>query len=283
MLILLVLVIAGAVLAAWGLQIGLKWASANAAKAAQFGKIIDASQKQISGNGERLDSDTQANAEQTLARLAQGAPGSTDAVLEQAREWTGKTHRTPATDQAITAALNNPDIQVRSAALDAELALDGVSRDASGLASLQQSVGNPNQRVWALWTLGALGNRGVDPEHTAKIIGAYVNDPSVEVRAAAVDGLALVGTDETVPILLDRFRNDPSPVVEERAACDLAQSGMYTHEQRMTAAGSLIGWLDDPLLTAQQKAWVVQALRDISGQNFGMDSAGWREWYNRKV
>ena len=115
--------------------------------------------------------------------------------------------------------------------------------------------------------------------HTAKIIEAYLSDPAVDVRASAVNGLALVGTDETIPMMLDRFRNDPSPVVQERAACALAESGMYTHEQRMTAAASLVSWLDDALLNSQQRAWTFQALRDISGQNLGTDSAAWRNWY----
>ena len=277
----LALVIAVAVVAAWGLQSGFKWASAHAEKAAQLRKALADSERQISHRGGSVDAETQVRAEQALQQLAQGSPGSSDAVLEKAGEWTGKTHRTPAADQAMTAALNSNDLHVRSAALEAELALDGVSRDANGLADLEQSVGSPNQRAWALWSLGAMGGRGVDPVHTAKIIDAYVDDPSVEVRTAAVTGLALVGTDETIPMVLDRFRSDPSPEVQERAACALAQSGMYTHEQRMSAAGTLIGWLDDPLLTTQQKRWVVQALQDISGQNFGMDSAAWQEWFNR--
>jgi HEAT repeat protein len=144
---------------------------------------------------------------------------------------------------------------------------------------LERASGNPSQRAWALWMLGAIGNRGVDPNHAAKIIESYLADPQVEVRAAAVNGLALLGTDETIPLLLDRFRNDPSPVVQERAACSLAESGMYIHEQRMVAAASLIAWLDDSRLTTQQRGWTLQALHDISGQNLGSDSAAWRAWY----
>jgi len=84
-------------------------------------------------------------------------------------------------------------------------------------------------------------------------------------------------------MMLDRFRNDPSPVVQERAACSLAESGMYTHEQRMVAAGTLVNWLDDPLINAQQRAWTLHALHDISGQSLGNDSAAWRDWYGKAV
>jgi hypothetical protein len=55
---------------------------------------------------------------------------------------------------------------------------------------------------------------------------------------------------------------------------------MYTHQQRMVAAASMVGWLDDSLLTQQQRTWTIQALHDISGQSFGSDSAAWRRWYD---
>lgn len=230
--------------------------------------------------GHAIDAALQKRAEELLARVAMGDGAAVDRVLSESSDWTGKTQRTPRTNQLITSGLNSSNTPVREASLQAQLALDGVPRNENGLAMLEQQVGNPAQRPWALWTLGALGNRGVDPAHTAKIIGSYLTDPDVNVRAASVDALSLVGTDETLPMLLDRLRNDPSPVVQERAACDLAQSGMYTHEQRMTAAASLVGWVDDSLLTAQQRRWTVQALSDIAGENFGTDSEAWRSWYD---
>jgi hypothetical protein len=242
------------------------------------GRSSPASKGMVSRSG--MNRAYQTEAEQLLQQLASGDSHAADRILRQSANWTGKTQRTSNAVQWITAALNLPDLHAREAAIQAELALDGVAQDESGLRSMEQAVGNPNQRAWALWMLGALGNRGVDPDHAAKVIGAYLSDPQVEFRAAAVNGLALVGTDETIPLMLDRFRNDPSPVVEEQSACALAESGMYTHAQRMTAAASLVSWLDDPLISGPQRAWTVQALRDISGQNLGTDSAAWREWYS---
>jgi HEAT repeats len=227
----------------------------------------------------KVDRSAQAEAEQLLARVAAGDAEAADQVRAQSLHWTGKTKRTPTADRTILMALNLPDLHAREAALQAELALDGVQQNDAGLKMLAEAVGNPSQRVWALWMLGALGNRGVDPVHTAKIIETYLDDPDANVRASAVNGLALLATEETIPMLLDRFRNDPSPIVQERAACGLAESGMYTHQQRLTAAASLVGWLDDSLLSPAQRGWTVQALSDISGQHFGNDSAAWRNWY----
>jgi len=227
----------------------------------------------------KVDSSTQADAEQILARVAAGDSAAADEVLEKSSGWAGKTHRTPKSERFVAAALNLHDLHARAAAVQAEIALDGVQQNEAGLSEVEQAVGDPTQRVWALWMLGALGNRGVEPVHSAKMIGFYLTDPQDDVRAAAVDALALVATDETIPLILDRFRNDPSPVVQERAACAVAESGMYSREQRMSSAGSFVGWLDDPLLSPQQRAWTVQALGDISGQRLGNDSIAWRNWY----
>jgi hypothetical protein len=119
----------------------------------------------------KVDSSTQAEAEQVLERVAAGDSAAADEVLAKSSEWNGKTHRTPKSEQFVAAALNLHDLHTRGAAVQAELALDGIQQSETGITEVEQAVGNPEQRVWALWMLGALGNRGIDPEHTAKIIG----------------------------------------------------------------------------------------------------------------
>jgi hypothetical protein len=226
-----------------------------------------------------IDAALEKEVEALLQRVATGDAAAANQVLEQSDGWTGKTEPTPKTDQFNSTSLNFDDLHTRAAALQAQLALNGIPRDARGLAMLERDAGNPQQRAFAMWMLGALGNRGVDPAHAAKIIEAYLNDPDVSVRSNVVIGLALLGTDETIPVLLDRFRSDPSLAVQELAGCGLAQSGMYTHAQRMVVAATLVGWLNDSLLSQQQRSWVVEALHDISGQDYGTDSAAWQRWY----
>jgi HEAT repeats len=270
-------VLAGfSILAAWGLHRagGQMWKAA--------AEVRDTAKSYASANagsvGHAVDPAAQNEAEALLARAANGDGAAAQQVMSEAGGWTGTTHRTPRADQLIEASLNSRDMDVRGAAVAAQLAFDGVPRSEQGVTMVEAYVGNPNQRGWALWMLGALANRGVDPVHTEKVIESYLVDPSVQTRAVAVDSLALVATDETVPMLLDRLRNDPSPVVQDRAACDIAEAGMYTHAQRMLAAQTLVGWVDDSLLSAQQRGWAVQALADISGKNFGPDSAAWKSW-----
>lgn len=269
-------IIGFSLLAAWGIRRGAKELSKISATRADNSSALSSQT-----TGSAIDPAAQDEAEKLLARVASGDAAAAEQVLAESDNWTGKTQRTTRTDQAVSTALNLSSASAREAAVQAQLALDGVPRNQSGVAMMEQAVGDPSQRAWALWMLGALGNRGVDPIHTAKIIESYLSDPDVNVRANAVDALSLVATDETIPMLLDRFRNDPSPVVQERAACDVAQSGMYTHAQRMAAAASLVGWVDDSLLSAQQRAWTVQALGDISGKNFGANSAAWKNWYDK--
>jgi HEAT repeat protein len=76
------------------------------------------------------------------------------------------------------------------------------------------------------------------------------------------------------------MHDDPSPLVRERAACALAESGMFTPEQRMTAVPQLLIYADDPALDAQTHAWAFQALSDITHQHLPNDSAMWRNWYD---
>jgi hypothetical protein len=95
-----------------------------------------------------------------------------------------------------------------------------------------------------------------------------------------VEGLAYLGTDEIIAPLLQVFHDDPSPMIRERAACGLAQSGMLSEKQRRSAVPRLLDFADDAALDPDTHKWVFQALRDITGQNLPHDSAAWRSWYN---
>jgi hypothetical protein len=79
------------------------------------------------------------------------------------------------------------------------------------------------------------------------------------------------------------MHNDPSPLVRESAACSVAQSGMLTHERRLTAVPQLIIYSDDPTLDTQTRAWAFQALTDITGQRLPNQSEAWRQWYRETV
>jgi hypothetical protein len=75
------------------------------------------------------------------------------------------------------------------------------------------------------------------------------------------------------------MHNDRSPLVRERAACSLAESGMLSHEQRTIAIPELINYSGDPALDQQTRGWAFQALGDITKKRLPNDTAAWREWY----
>jgi hypothetical protein len=101
----------------------------------------------------------------------------------------------------------------------------------------------------------------------------------VNIRYWAVEGLAYLGTDETIAPLLDVFHDDPSPMIRERAACGLAQSGMLSERQRRTAVPRLLDFAEEFGVDPITRGWVFQALRDITGQSLPRDAAAWRHWY----
>ena len=75
------------------------------------------------------------------------------------------------------------------------------------------------------------------------------------------------------------MRWDASADLRERAACNLADSGLLTHELRRKAIPELIRFGGDASLDAATRKWAFQALREIAEQNLPDDAATWQKWY----
>ncbi len=178
--------------------------------------------------------------------------------------------------------LNSDDLRVRAAAIEVDIAARNLEKSPATVDRLEQDArfGEQGPRANALWDIGLLGSRGIEPERAAQIILASIHDSNINVRYWAVEGLSYLGTDETISPLLDVFHDDSSPMIRERAACGLAQSGMLSEKQRRTAVPRLLEFAEDPALDPETRKWVYQALRDITGQSLPHDPAAWRNWYN---
>src|SRR5207245_1569244 len=111
----------------------------------------------------------------------------------------------------------------------------------------------------ALWDIALLGNRGIEPERAAQILLASIHDQNENVRYWAVEGLAYLGTDQSIGPLLQIFHDDPSAMIRERAACGLAQSGMLSEQQRRNAVPQLLDFADDSSLDPETRKWVFEA------------------------
>jgi hypothetical protein len=228
---------------------------------------------------ERLDSQpVQQQAEVLMQGSINHYAGAIEEIASRVDGWHGQLKRTNNINELIVTGLSSNDLRVRAAAIEVQLAVNNINKDQDAVDSLRGMLQSQN-RAYALWTLGALANRGVQHKQIKEILESYLQDPDPRTREMAVGGYELLGTDETIVPLLDRFHNDPSIGVRDRAACAIAQSGMFTTEQRMKAVPELLKFTDDPALDKETQRWAFQALRDITGQMLPQDSAAWRNWY----
>jgi len=226
----------------------------------------------------------QKQAEALLEQAIGHSDGAVDQISSRVDGWQGKLNWNSQIATLTTAALNSNDIRVRESGVEIELAAYGLSKNSKSLDYLLKTAGSPDhaQKVWALWALGLMGNQGVEPEHIVQVLTAHLKDRDEDSRRWAVEGLALVGTDQTIDPLLKAMHDDPAPGVRERAACALAQSGMFTQDQRLSTVSKLLNYTDDPTLDSQTHAWAFQALGDITHQHLPNDANAWRTWYEQK-
>lgn len=223
----------------------------------------------------------QAQAEFLLERSINHYEGANAEIAARVGTWHGKIAGTPRFEQLFRMAINSDDLRVRAAGVEVDIVARGLEKTTATVDRLEPiaRTGAQGPRANALWDLGLLGGRGVEPARVAQILLDAVHDDNVNVRYWAVEGLAYLGTDDTIEPLLAIFHDDRSPMIRERAACSLAQSGMLGREQRYTAVPRLIDYAGDFSLDEQTRGWVYQALRDITGQSLPRDPGAWRTWY----
>lgn len=281
--------LAGGAAAVWGKTIGMFSPQRDAQPSARF-------------SDRDLDRERpQKQAEILLERAVSRSDGAPDQIEDQMKDqskaqiearldaWRGKLKWDAKLGELTTVALNSNDHSLRVSAIEVQLAAYGLTKSDSSVDALVRQADSSDhaQKIWALWTLGLLGNRGVETDRVVRVLSAHLKDSGKDsdedARRWAVEGLALVGATSTIVPLLNAMHNDPSLMVRERAACSLAESGMLTHEQRLAAVPQLINYSDDPALDSQTHAWAFQALADITKQHLPNDSAAWRNWYQTSV
>jgi HEAT repeat protein len=194
--------------------------------------------------------------------------------------WRGHLEDTDQLFHLVLAALDSDDPRVRVAAVEIDLVANNLRKSPQSLAKLLNEIHNdPDGRYLALWRLGALGNRGVEPATVLTTLLRYSHDSNQQTRFWAVEGLAMLGTEESIAPLLSILAHDPAKQVRERAATNIARSGMLTGEQRLTAVPQLLNLLDDDSLDAATQDLVYASLQAITGASFGKNPEAWREWW----
>jgi HEAT repeat protein len=182
----------------------------------------------------------------------------------------------------LNTAINANDLRVREASLEIILAGYNLPKSPASVDRILARLDTePEHRAWLLWILGVLGNRGVETSRLEVTFLDRIHDPDQTTRNYVAIGLGLLAKDSAIPPLVRMFREDPSPVVRETAACSIAQSGLFTEAQRMRAVPDLLKMMDDASLDPATRSWVFQALRDITGAGIGSDPAAWRAWWSQ--
>src|SRR5579872_418657 len=232
------------------------------------------------GQIDRMKPQKQAEA---LLELAVGhSAGAVDQISSRVGRWQGKLQWNSQIATLTTAALNSNDMRVRESGVEVELAAYGLAKNSASLEYLLKTADSPThaQKIWALWALGLMANRGVETAQVVNVLTSHLKDSDVESRHWAVEALALTASDQAIEPLLTTMHDDPSPLVRERAACSLAVSGLFTPQQRYTVVPRLLNYSDDASLDAQTQGWAFQALGDITHQRLPNDAGAWRSWYN---
>jgi HEAT repeat protein len=224
----------------------------------------------------------QQQAERLLERAINHYDDALELISQSVNNWYGRLELQGQLSSLLTTALNSNDLQVRGASLEIELAAYNLPKRAESAENLIERIRNePSARPWALWMLGVLGNRGVEARKAFVTLMDHRHDPDEQTRYWAIEGLSMLGTNETLAPLLEAFRSDPSPLVRERGGCSLAQSGMLTREQRLRTVPDLLKMTDDMTLDAATRGWVFQALKDITGASLAADPSAWRTWWSQ--
>jgi hypothetical protein len=223
----------------------------------------------------------QSQAELLLERSINHYRGANEQIAARVGGWRGRLNLEGRLHNLFTTAINSDDLTVRVAGIEIDIAARNVEKNTATIDRLEPvaRTGDQGPRVNAMWDLALIGNRGIEPDRVAEILLANIHDPNQNIRYWAVEGLAYLAIDASIQPLLDIFRDDPLPMIRERAACGLAQSGMFSAGQRWSAVPTLLAYADDGALDQQTQGWVFQALRDITGQSLPRNAHAWREWY----
>ena len=244
-------------------------------------KTAPASEKDL-GELDRMKPQKQA---ETLLELAVGhSRRAVEQISSRVDRWNGSVEWNSQIATLTTAALNSNDMRVRESGVEVELAAYGLAKNSESLGYLLRTVESSDrrQKAWALWALGLMANRGVETGRIVEVLNSHLRDADPDSRRWAVEGLALSGSDEAIRPLLATMHDDASPMVRETAACSVAESGLFTQEQRITAVPQLLSYTEDVAVDAQTRQWAFQALGDIAHQRLGNNTRAWRRWYEQQ-
>ena len=226
----------------------------------------------------------QQQAERLLQYAISHHVGATDEIKARVAGWRGVISITGPMATLLDVARNGSDLRVRAAAIEIELACFNIAKTTVQVeALLAQIAAGPKNARLAIYTLGQLGNRGVDTDRIHAELRALTRFEDEEVRYQAYAAIANLGSDESVADLVSAFHHDPSSHVRiDGGGCGLAHCGMLTRAQRMLALPGLLEMVEDGSIDDTLRKYAYRALREITDETLPDDALRWREWYAAK-
>lgn len=220
----------------------------------------------------------QFRAVEVLQMAVNGYDGAAEYLIANARSWRGEIEPTASLEAMLETAMSSPRLDVRMAAIEVSLARSELEVTAAQVDALLEQRGQDREwSNWELWSVAAIGARGVDREHIYGVLLEAVHDADAKERHYAVDALAVFGGTEVIAPLLAIAANDPDESVQERAFCGLAQSATLHIAEREGALPGLLAIASDIHASAQQHDWSYQAMREISGlAGIAEDPVAWQ-------
>jgi len=222
----------------------------------------------------------QQQAERLLELAIKRPELSLSLIRRNLASWCGHLADSDRLFRLVLEALNSDDPRVRVAAVEIDLTANKLAPSQASVDKLMREIaGGSEERFMALWRLGALGNRGVEPEEAFRTLKLYARSRNQAVRFWAVEGLAMLGNDAAMEALLDILAHDPALEIRQRAANGLSKAGLLTGEQRLRAVPELLNLLDDDSLDEATENLVGATLQAITGVSFGKNADAWRDWW----
>src|SRR5437660_3933026 len=153
----------------------------------------------------------QQQAERLLKLAIEHPDQSLGLIHKNLDSWRGHLEDTEQLFHLVLAALDSNDPRVRVAAVEIDLVANNLMKSPQSLSKLLNQIHNdPDSRYLALWRLGALGNRGVEPATVLAMLLRYSRDSNLQTRFWAVEGLAMLGTAESIDPLVSILAHDPA-------------------------------------------------------------------------
>jgi len=226
----------------------------------------------------------QPQAERLLQYAISHQVGATDEIKARVKAWRGVIKMSSALETLTDVARNGADLRVRAAAIEIELVAMNMAKTTGQVDALLARIAEgPKDARSEIYTLGLLGNRGVDTERVHNELRVLTRLDDDLVRYQAYAAIANLGTDGSVADLVTAFHHDPSSAVQiNGGGCGLAHCGMLTRAQRMLAIPGLLDMVEDQTLDSLIRTYGYRALREITDENLPDDPQPWKDWYAAK-